>query len=152
MKKAVVDGKPYTLFAHDGGTVANGGNSSRIREFMIFPSLDKVPGWVKRRKPMLKELPDEQSLLTFFPLDLLLGRSRHASRTLDEVTRGLREAGQTVLCFHPGCRQKAHYRATNPVGLEGGCWFACSREHFSRATTKGFSLRDEDYDDIGFDF
>ncbi len=148
MKIAVVEGEEYNLYALEGGTRANGGNSSRIREFMIFASLDDAPEWVSRSKPRLKLLPDEQSLLTFFPLDLLLGRSRHASRALDEVTRRLREAKTNVLCFHPGCRRKAHYKALAHVGLEGGCWLACAPEHFSPVTTRGVPLGDEDYDDL----
>ncbi len=59
-----------------------------------------------------------------------------------------REAKTNVLCFHPGCRRKAHYKATAHVGLEGGCWLACASKHFSLVTTRGVPLGDEDYDHL----
>ncbi|MFQ5837882.1 MAG: hypothetical protein ACE5HJ_03775 [Thermoplasmata archaeon] len=148
VKRAVVSGEECTLYALEGGTAVDGGKVSQTREFMIFASLAEAPDWVRSGEPRVKVLPDEQSLLTFFPLDLLLGESRHASRALDQVTRRLREARTRILCFHPGCRRKARYKGVASIGLEGGCWFACSREHFRPLTTRHLPLREEDYIDL----
>ncbi len=148
VKKAMVAGETYNLYALEGAVSTDGGSVPGTREFLIFASLEDPPDWVRQREPKVNVLPDEQSLLTLFPLDLLLGRSRHASRALDDLARKLREAKTNVLCFHPGCRQGARYKAVASVGLEGGCWLACSEEHLSPVTTMGFPLTDKDYVDL----
>ncbi len=106
------------------------------------------------RSPCFKEgvevefskLPDEQSFITFFPFDLLLGRKRKIIMVIDEILRRLRGGSSLVTCFYKGCRKPALFYAEAPQGLEkGGCWYACSKEHFSPVTSKGIPVREEDY-------
>ncbi len=148
VKRARIYGEECTLYAISAEKVPDGGDSRHLREFLVFTSLAGPPDWLDRREHRTKLLPDEQSLLSFFPLDLLLGRARHVSRALDEAAWKLREARTNVLCFHEGCRQRARYIGLPPVGLEGGCWLACTPEHLSIRTTKGLPLNDEDYSDL----
>jgi hypothetical protein len=148
VKKAYVGGEECELYALEGSVSSDGGSRLTTTQFMLFTSLTEAPEWIHQRKPKVKVLPDEQSLLTLFPLDVLLGRARHASRALDELARRLREARTNVLCFQPGCRKRATYKAIASVGLEGGCWLACSPEHFSVKSTKGLELRPEDFGDL----
>jgi hypothetical protein len=148
VKKAYVGGEECELYALEGSLSSDGGSRLTRTQFMLFTSLTGAPEWLNQREPKVKVLPDEQSLLTMFPLDILLGRARHASRALDDLARRLREARTNVLCFEPGCRKRARYKAVASVGLEGGCWLACSGDHFSRKTTKGFDLREEDFVDF----
>ncbi len=148
VKKAMVAGESYNLYALEGAVSTDGGSVPGTREFLIFASLMESPKRVHQKEPKGKLLPDERSLLILFPLDLLLGRSRHASQALDDLARKFREAKTNVLCFQPGCRKGARYKSVAPIGLEGGCWLARSEEHLSPVTTMGFPLRAEDYVDL----
>ena len=92
------------------------------------------------------KLPDEQSLLTFFPFYFLLGKKRRIVFAIDEIARRLRAGLSQVTCFYKGCRNKALFYVEAPQGLaEGGCWYACSREHFSPVTSKGVQVKEDDY-------
>ncbi len=94
----------------------------------------------------LIRLPNEQSLLSFFPFSLMYGREADKLLgVISDYVRLLRSYGSKVLCFKKGCRKPARFYAVSRIGLEGGCWYACSEEHFSQKTTKGFPLTPKDY-------
>jgi len=97
----------------------------------------------------LVRLPSEQSLLSFYPLNLIYGLD--AARAMDVVRQCLqilRAKDSRVLCFYKGCRKPAKYYALPKTGLRDGCWYACSPEHFSEKTTKGYPLNPNDYKKI----
>jgi hypothetical protein len=100
----------------------------------------------KTESVKITKLPDENSLFSFFPFEYLLGGRLKVVKVMDEVLRRIRGGSSHVTCFYKGCRKKALFYAESPLGLsEGGCWYACSREHFSPVTSKGHPIKMEDY-------
>jgi hypothetical protein len=113
--------------------------------FIYVSSSEMVPKGFK-----LVKLPSEQSLLSFFPLSLLYGKdAMKAMDIISSYAKIIRSRGTKVLCFHDGCKKPARFYAIAPGGLDGGCWFACSEEHFNEKTSKGIAINHQDY--LSFD-
>ncbi|MFN3621848.1 MAG: hypothetical protein ACK4TI_03065 [Nitrososphaerales archaeon] len=112
--------------------------------FVIKPA--DTPPKFKANDVKIIKLPDENSLLTFFPFEYLLGDKVKIVRVMDELLRKYRGGGSYVTCFYKGCRRRAVFYAESPLGLtKGGCWYACSKEHFSNLTSKGYPIKEEDF-------
>jgi len=110
----------------------------------LIKQIDSPPKFKSSVK--IVKLPDENSLLSFFPFEYLLGRKLKVVKTIDEILRRLRGGSSYVTCFYPGCRKRALFFAESPLGLSrGGCWYACSKEHFNTTTSKGYPIKIEDY-------
>lgn len=91
-------------------------------------------------------LPDEQSIATLW----LWGERRRITTKMVELAQRLRAGLSPVKCFVKGCRKNAVLYA-KPPSDEGGSWYACSRDHVSKTSTKGWPLREEDYRLIGIE-
>jgi hypothetical protein len=92
------------------------------------------------------KLPDEQSILSFFPFSLLYGSEGEKVLTLvSDYAKILRGYQSRVLCFHKDCKKRANYYVVSREGLDGGCWYACSKEHFNNKTSRGLRVNIEDY-------
>jgi len=147
VRYAYVDDKKVALYAIPTDVELDG----------EYKAVDKVDGYMYLIRPpdsppkfkksvRVITLPDENSLLSFFPFEYLLGHKLKVVKVMDEVLRRLRGGSSYVTCFYKGCRKRALFYAESPLGLsEGGCWYACSKEHFSTTTSKGHQIRMEDY-------
>lgn len=149
VREAYVGGKKYALYAVPAALdLKDFKDVEQVDGFAVYaqPAEDSQKFEAAAAGVKFSKLPDEQSWMVFFPLNLLFGGRSKIMDAMDEAARKLRGGISNVNCFYKGCRKQAEFYAEAPHGLAGGgCWYACSKEHFSSVTSKGVSINADSY-------